>query len=282
MSWGRITTIVILLALRYSVVNAQFQEIGAGIGGALYTGDLSPEDFNSNLKIVRPAVGVFFVQHFNDRLAARASLIKMTITGDDKNINKPERNLSFQSNIIELALLGEFYLVKWDPFENNRFTLYGSTGITVYHHNPKAYYAGNWYELQPLRTEGQGTASYPDRKPYHRFQLSIPITGGMKFNINEKLNLFVEFGPRITFTDFLDDVSNTYANENELRNLKGDIAVALSFRGNEISPKPYPSGVSRGNPGIRDYYWNGLAGISLNFDNLFGFTQGKRVKCPNF
>lgn len=204
----------------------------------------------------------------------------MLIAGSDDYTNNSGRNLSFQSNIWEFSVNGELYLLKWNPAEGYNFTLYGSIGAAVFYHNPKALYQGKWYSLQPLHTEGQGTPSFPDRKPYSRFQIAIPLIGGIKVKLSDQINVFIEFGPRITFTDYLDDVSKTYPVESEL----GDFAAKLSYRGNEktFPPKPFPAGTPRGNPGINDYYFNGLVGISYSLDNLFDGIKNKRVKCPTF
>lgn len=281
--WLCIVLIFITLPLGLS---AQYQEAGAGVGGSLYYGDLSPDAVGSNLKLIRPSIGFFFNQHFNSRWGVKLSLNNMTLTGDDKNLTTAtrSRNLSFRSNIWELALCPEINLLKFDPYEGNSFTIYMSAGVALIHHNPKAYYAGNWYKLQPLRTEGQGLASDPNTRPYGLYQFTVPITGGIKYSIKEDLNVFLEFGPRITFTDYLDDVSNKYANEDELRAAGGDIAVALSFRGNEIRTEPvgYPNLTQRGGAAVKDYYLNGLIGLSINFDNLFEGIFGPKVKCPKF
>ena len=161
--------------------------------------------------------------------------------------------------------------------------MFGSAGVAVLRHNPKALYAGQWYELQPLSTEGQGLPEYPGTKPYSRFQLTIPVIGGIKYAINDMINVFLEFGPRITFTDYLDDVSTNYPDEAALRAAKGDIAVSLSYRGNEVRTEPvaFPSDSQRGGAGVKDYYFNGLIGISINLGDIIGNNLGG-VRCPKF
>jgi hypothetical protein len=39
----------------------------------------------------------------------------------------------------------------------------------------------------------------------------IPFTVGVKYSINEDMNVFAEIGYRFTTTDYIDDVSTTYA-----------------------------------------------------------------------
>lgn len=268
--------------------SAQFFEIGMGIGGSVYSGDLSPNEGLDNFKLIRPAIGIFASHHFNDRVALKLGVNNFTLTADDKINTKQsavDRNLSFRSNIWEISLQGEFYIMRFDPERNEMpLSIFVSTGANVFFHNPKAYIAGEYHALQPLSTEGQGLPSFPDRKPYKLTQLSIPAVLGLKYNVGPLLNLFIEFGPRFVFTDYLDDVSNTYAVGDELRDAKGDLAVLLSDR--RLSPdgevKEYPDFSTRGNVKSKDMYFVGLAGVSITLDDVIGNMFGAKVRCPTF
>ncbi len=268
--------------------SAQFLEFGLGVGGSIYYGDLSPDKALDNFKLVRPAIGIFAAHHFNDRIALQLGVNNFTLTGDDKINTRAaliNRNLSFRSNVWEISVKGEYYILSFDP-ERNDFPLsiFVSSGATVFFHNPKAYLAGQYYALQPLSTEGQGLPSFQDRKPYKLTQLAIPAILGLKYNLGPMLSLFIEFGPRFTFTDYLDDVSNTYAIGDELRDERGDIAVLLSDR--RLAPdgevKVYPDRAQRGNVKSKDMYYVGLVGISITLDDVIGNLLGDKVQCPKF
>ncbi|MGO8055739.1 DUF6089 family protein, partial [Rhizobium leguminosarum] len=74
------------------------------------------------------------------------------------------RNLSFNSNVFELALLGDFNFFKFVPGDpDHSFTPFVSMGVGVFSYDPYAYLGGQKYFLRPLGTEGQGSAAYPDR-----------------------------------------------------------------------------------------------------------------------
>ncbi len=94
--------------------------------------------------------------------------------------------------------------------------------------------AVNRVYLKPLSTEGEGLPGYPDRKPYSLTQLAIPFGGGVKFAITNDWHIGLEVGLRKLFTDYLDDVSSTYADPNDLLTAKGQLAVDLSYRGDEV------------------------------------------------
>lgn len=268
--------------------SGQFSEVGIGLGGAVYYGDMSLDKAVDNFKMVRPNIGIFANQHLNERIAVQLGIQNFTLTGDDALNSRQgprERNLNFRSNIWEIALRGEFYLIPFDPDKSKLpFSLYMSAGVAVFFHNPKAYYAGSYYALRPLSTEGQGLPSFPDRKPYSLTQIAFPVIGGLKYMVSKGVNVFIEFGPRFTLTDYIDDLSNSYAVENELRYYKGYIAVALSDRRlvNGSEPKRYPDNQQRGNPKSNDMYFTGLLGVSFNMNDFFGLELINKVKCPTF
>src|SRR5687767_11018407 len=99
--------VCLLLSIFGSVTQsyAQENEFGFSVGGALYVGDLNPA---FSLKNVRWASGTFFRYNFSNRMAARAGINYGFIEAADSRIkNFPylqHRNLSFKSQILELAL----------------------------------------------------------------------------------------------------------------------------------------------------------------------------------
>jgi len=203
------------------------------------------------------------------------------LEGDDR-VNRDylqSRNLSFHSALSEFHAGIEYRIINPANFS---FTPYVFAGIGVFHYNPYAIYQGNKYYLQPLGTEGQGLSQYPEKKLYSLTQFCIPYGGGFKWQVNCNLNLGFEFGHRKLFTDYLDDVSGTYADENVLRNARGQIAVDLAFRRRELEPgRQYPGeGGGRGNAKLDDwYYFTGFTiGLRLNDCETGGFSLGGLFK----
>ena len=112
----------------------------------------------------------------------------------------------------------------------------------------------------------------------------IPFGGGLKFSLSEDIFLRLEAGIRKTFTDYLDDVSTTYANRADLLANNGAKAVELSFRGDELKPAfVYPNeGAIRGSPKRTDYYYTVGASISFRL-NAGGERSGpsrSKTGCP--
>jgi hypothetical protein len=124
------------------------------------------------------------------------------------------RNLSFRSIVLEAYLGLEFHpLLLMTSFRENGITLspYILAGIGLYNFNPQAKTGNNWVNLAALHTEGQGFAEYPDKKEYKLTQFNLPLGAGLKYEIGPLFNLRVEMLYRILRTDYLDDVSGTYA-----------------------------------------------------------------------
>ncbi len=247
-----------------SILSAQSREMGVMFGFSGYKGDLNEKMYNT--KLIRPAFGIQYRRCYSNHWSFRAGLSLIKIKGDDalsKDTFQLNRNLMFKSNIIEFHMGYEFNFFPYQVANPGTFfTPYLFGGIAVYHFNPKAELDGEWYALQPLRTEGQGTQSQPDRKPYSRTSISLPFGGGFKFSVNRRLGVQIETGVRRTYTDYLDDVSTTYADPVQIRTEYGKIAGQLSDR-SLLKPSKGNIGRQRGNSTDRDWYY--FTGIQINY-----------------
>src|SRR6185436_16762832 len=224
-------SIVFLLFILFSESSfSQSSEIGIMLGVSSYKGDLNGSLFNPNS--FHPAVGVLYRHCYNNHWSLKFGINYGTVSGDDSQSDDPfqqYRNLSFISSILELEGQYEF---NFFPFQTANRTTPGTPflflGLAVFKFNPKAELDGTDYSLQPLGTEGQGTPGYPDRKKYKRVQVSFPFGGGYKFRLSNRFGVTIEAGARKSTTDYLDDVSKTYAKKDVLLAAHGPEAVRLS------------------------------------------------------
>src|SRR4030095_8015554 len=172
------------------------------------------------------------------------------------------RNLSFQSPVSEFSLVGEFNTFDLD---NKKWTPYVFAGIAVFRYNPYTFdRSGNKTYLQPLSTEGQGLPGYSPSSPYGLTQFALPFGAGIKYNLSDKFRLGMEVGLRRTFTDYLDDVSGNYADQNDLLTYRGSLAADLAYRGDEVpgGDLTYTSKADiRGSAKYKDYYY--FSGLHL-------------------
>jgi opacity protein-like surface antigen len=280
--------IILILGMFFSpfFLISQHSELGIKFGVSLYQGDLSPDIKELNPGQVNPMVGVFGKYNFNRFIVARAGFNYGLVSAEDAkstNDGSKNRNLSFRSNILEGNLMLEINILGYEPYNLEKpWSPYVFAGIALFHYNPKAKYDGEWIELQPLGTEGQGLPSYPDRQPYSLNEFAIPFGAGLKFALSDTWNLGVEGGFRRAFTDYLDDVSMSYVEESLLLE-KNPLSAALANR----SGNPIAAGSTRGNDKVSDWYAFFGVTLSKNFlDNgLVGSRRrGRKSKtgCPTF
>lgn len=251
--------------LPLSLLAQSSPEIGIFAGTSAYNGELQQQWYS--VKQAHPAVGLLFREQVVPHLNIRLGFNYGKISGNDKYSKDSLvrlRNLNFQSTILDFDLMGEYEFLDIDEY---RFTPYVFAGLTLFHFDPYTYdTTGRKEYLQPLSTEGQGIAGY-NRQPYSTTQVAIPFGAGVKFALTENVFLGLEVSLRKTFTDYLDDVSSTYVDQNKLLAARGAEAVELAFRTNELpghQKDTYPpDGTPRGNPNTKDWYY--FTGITLSF-----------------
>jgi hypothetical protein len=236
-------------------------EIGGGAGEA--------RDWILDLKLEQSRwnPGVFVRYRLDYDFAITTSFNYLRLQGADSlslNPNRFTRNLSFKNDVLELAVVGEYYFFNQpDVGRTGRYLLdfkaylYGGAG--VFYNNPKANLDGQTYALQPLNTENL-------EKPYSRFQVAVPMGFGFYYTFSRIHRFGFNLGYRLTFTDYIDDASSFYPDPDLL---ESDIARSLSNRTAEVQENPlaqtlddggapiylfFKKGGIRGNPKTNDSY----------------------------
>lgn len=266
---------VSLILFSYSMLTAQNLHLTLFGGMSNYQGELQPKRFT--FQQAYGAVGIGVLYELNDKLYLRGNVTFGKIGGSDsKNKLNKDRNLSFTTPIVDLHLGVEYDIL--NLYERS-ITPFVFGGISVFNFNPSTIDStGKKIFLQPLGTEGQGF--YLNRTKYNLTEIAIPFGGGIKLALSENIKVRFEMGLRKTFTDYLDDVSSTYADENLLLINNGQRAVSVAFRGDELktSATNYPSaGTQRGNIKTKDWYY--FAGLGISFRLTPKFNTGK-TGCP--
>ncbi len=244
----------------------QKNEIGIFFGGSYYLGDLNP---HKQFALTRIALGGLYRHNFTPHFSLRANGIFGSVEGNDALIKyNQDRNLRFVSRVNEISAQAE---VNFLPFVAGNlqtpyspFLFWGAGAIFF---NPQAQdEQGNWRELRPLRTEGQ-----TEESQYGPISTSFVLGFGLKFNISRNISGGVEWGMRRTGTDYLDDVSTTYANLNDLPG-----GTSRYFADRSLSNPGQNTGLQRGNPRNNDWY--SFAGFVI----AFKIKDFKRSTCPAF
>lgn len=244
-----------------NVVDAQQYSVRGYAGGFYYLGDLVPLTSAFSFSQYNPGLGILVGKELNKTFDFHLKFTYGKISASDteaRSNDRKLRNLSFVSSIYDIGLITEIHLNTWlKGLDRYGLRLYYSTGVSLFHFNPKAIYEGRLVALQPLGTEGQGSKVLNSNDKYSLTQISIPFGLGLQFDLSDEFELGFEVIPRWTFTDYLDDVSGAYVPLADLSAQNGELAAALSNRKGEYLGIPAIDGVEgamRGNPENADWY----------------------------
>ena len=111
---------------------------------------------------------------------------------------------------------------------------------------------------------------YPDRKQYSTMAICFPIGAGVKYALNDRINIGFEILHRITTTDYLDDVSTTYVNQAAFPlNPDGSTsnAALLSDRSYETGEPIGIEGRQRGNSQQKDQFVTAMFHVTFNLQS---------------
>jgi hypothetical protein len=263
---------------RYGIGRSQLKtkSFTLGTGTSTYFGDLCPT--GDCFSTTRPQLNIGFRRGLNQQFSYRADILYYSISGADAKTDDPSlrrRNLSFTSRNMEASVTGQIDFVSGarysDRFSRRQFItpfLFAGLGITTL--SPKTKFNGSTVALRPLRTEG---VSYSSIQPI------IPIGAGVRIKIGVSSDALIEVGYRITFTDYMDDVSGRYKARESFND---PVALALSDRRSDINPSFANDAFAltqwrgRGNPDKKDSYLCISAKISYTFTDS-EFTRFKRM-----
>lgn len=188
---GLATALIFFAYFKHShVCFGQRYEIGVGLGGLAYKGDLNPQ-FNPIL--VRPGIQAFFRYNFSMTVVGRINVLLGQLVGDgtlSPNLYMSSRVKSqFSTTLNEFSGIVEYNFFN---FRNpkSRFIfgtpyLFGGPSVFIFNPSPQE--------------KGGSVAS---------IQPAINFGLGYKHQLGQYWNIGVEFGARATFTDFLDNVSD--------------------------------------------------------------------------
>jgi opacity protein-like surface antigen len=287
-------------------------EVWGGVGASNFLGELGGGNAEAqdlfldfDAKSMRYAFAGGYRFKLNEITSLRGGLTFARLYGSDVfsgDIYRRSRNLSFRSPIVELSAMGEVFFIREKT--SNRYRVRGIRGalgsgmsaylmggVAGFWFNPRAEFNGNWYSLHALRTEGQGLPDGPD--PYSRISFAVPFGIGAKYSVNRNISISFEYGFRLTFTDYMDDVSGRYYNPFDvaaanggLGTPEGDAAFYFSNPAIQVEfedgtpwttggPAPWVTREQRGDRTTKDSYM--FAVIALNYK----FTS-KKTNRPKF
>jgi hypothetical protein len=279
-----------------SYTKCRYTSFGASIKTAYFMGDVATAP-----ELLRPGFGF----HINRQITPHSHIMIETswlrLIGDDytasfrakeRNEFYYLRNLHFVNDIKELAITAKYDLIpNYDSsIKRPIYNFYLTYGLMGFHHKPRAKHEdGYWMQLRTLKTENQA---------YSSFGFGIPIGAGFRYKINMQWDVEAEITYRITFTDYLDDVSKRYEAPENL----SEEAIDFTYRSldeiaaysgqerdfNFIQSTPYTtiqnnnarylSGFGPGNNRGSFFGWDNYLAFTLRFS----YNSPSKINCPKF
>lgn len=256
-------------------VCAQENEFGFWAGTSVFLGDLNP---TVSFKNARWATGAFYRYNFNNRMAVRAQMNYGFLDASDSRIKRfpylQARNLNFKSQLVELAATFEINFFKYSLIKSRdtkQWTPYIFMGGSLFYYNPYTQLDAVKYKLESVGTEGQKTANRPTKnRGYDQYAFAIPYGIGVKVALNNNWAINVEASSRITFTDYIDDVSGVYAEPEDINYFVNGVNVGPALADRSTANIGIP-GKQRGTSKDKDRFM--FVGIGLTYTI-------NTIKCP--
>ena len=164
-------------------------EIGAGVGTVSYEGD-----FNGNvLKNMQPMFSALWRYNFDPYKDLRLSATYGKLKGSSKDVDTcyPDyatEEYSFNRNLLDVSLVFEYNFWPYGTGRDYR----GAKRLTPY------IYGG----IGATSASGGGSKSV--------FTANVPVGLGVKYKLNERMNLGLDWGIHFSLSDELDGVKDPY------------------------------------------------------------------------
>ncbi len=179
-------------------------EIGLGVGGTNYKGEVSPQ---YQLRNNRPAVTLFYRRDVSVPVTLRGGLTYGMLHASDFNVVgvnggvpplQGYRQASLRGNLLELSGVVEYNFLDYHRRSDQHrvhLTPYLFAGLAGFYAN--------------TTVESLNVALQPDfNRKGSKVSVAIPAGVGLKIALTEHFNLGMEIGARKTFTDQLDHLSD--------------------------------------------------------------------------
>lgn len=248
-----------------------------GIGISNFLGELggrdqigSPFVWDLEMSQTKPAANLGYRYFVREKQSVRLMLNYGILAGNDnltQEVFRHNRNLNFKTDVFELQLCYELHLYKEElghmydlrgvkGTKSSRVGFYLFGGIGAFYFNPKAQFGNELVELKPLGTEGQGLEN--GAADYDLIQICIPMGVGLRKALSKQWSAGLELQYTKTFTDYIDDVSTVYYDNQALAAAHGPVGAYLADPGLDEIPgvgsAATAMGQQRGDPNDLDAY----------------------------
>jgi OmpA-OmpF porin, OOP family len=232
-------------------------EVGINAGVSAYQGDLDAFLINPGIRKSGPLGGLHLRYEAHNMLALRLNALGGKLVGDESQFLTPEyhrlRRFSFTSPLfagflkMEVYPLGQ-YKKNNSPkstahlsFKNRRkVALYGVVGVGAVYTNPVV----DWNEEDGPNPAGPAAGIQADKlAKVNAINIAIPLGGGMRIALSERITLGLEAAIQPTFSDYLDGVSAAGNPNKDDWFFSGAVSFGYSFGTKKLNPPKSQAGI---------------------------------------
>lgn len=184
-------------------------ELGAGLAGFVYQGDLTPNALGS-FRTIRPGLVLSAGRVLSGAFILRVNASFGGLRGDETRYDDPEfrkhRAFRFRTPVAEVSPQ-----LVWNPLGKNYASrgfspyLFGGAGLAFFNirrdHSDfdAAYFANDTVIIDRIATD--------DKQSPPGFRIVIPAGVGIRYNLSDRFAVNAETAYRFPFTDYLDGFS---------------------------------------------------------------------------
>jgi hypothetical protein len=241
-----VTKLIVAIALQLtaSSINAQYTqpsqysrwEVGAGLQGLIYQGDLTTHRLGS-IETIRPGLLLFGNYKLKPQLKLQASAAIGVLSGNDAIYASPgyrrERNFTFTTLLKEFEVAAQYQLHKSYQADETLLYPYISAGLGLSILNVKTDFSKITSKLSLAEPNILVGIVADVAKGPPSTLLYIPLTVGVRKMYSPRLDMFAEAKYRLTTTDYLDGVSQAAGSTKNDKYYSINVGVVYKFYNNK-------------------------------------------------
>lgn len=224
-------TLITCLGMFYCLGFSQDKwEAGVLLGYSNYLGDLVEPTITFDQSSF--AGGVLLRYHVDQNFGLRSNFVLGKVKGADANYESlAARGASFESDLIELSLVGEYEFFGQNRWDNEgRFKkifspyVFAGAGLA---------FTSSTIDLDTANRPSPTKSDDLNADFNETIQFALPVGIGVKMDVSRRLNVGLEWGWRLIFSDYLDGVSLAGNPDNDDLYIVGGMTVGFLLTDND-------------------------------------------------
>jgi hypothetical protein len=211
-------------------------EVGAGLSGFVYQGDLTPRRIGS-IETIKPGLTVFGNYKLKNQLRLQAAFAIGSLKGNDAVYVTPqyrrERNFAFTTPVKDFSIGLQYQIHKAYLGDEALLYPYIGVGLGVSIVNIKKDYSSLTTKLATAEPQILTGLIADNNKGTPRTIINIPLTVGVRKMYNQRFDFFAEAKYRWMQTDYLDGFSQAAGSKYDDKYYSINVGANYKFYSNK-------------------------------------------------